>query len=212
MISAAVITRKEAQAAGLLLYFTGKPCNLGMVAERDVKEKKCQCDAHRAARAGSARRRYLEQRPERIAKARDYAQQNAERVAAKRREHYAQHRDEYKARAADWNAANSERRKQVAREWAARNPATVGANTRMRLARLSAASKWFGEFDRFVMQEAFALAKLRKAATGIKWEVDHVVPIAGRGVCGLHIGRNIQVIPMTANRRKSNSHAVALRA
>lgn len=63
---------------------------------------------------------------------------------------------------------------------------------------------WFGELDEFAISEAHALAALRNAATGERWEVDHVYPIAGRRVCGLHVAGNIQVVPLAYNRRKSN--------
>jgi hypothetical protein len=175
-----LISRKEARAAGVAAYFTGKPCNLGLIAERDVKEKKCQCAAHKAARKAAMRQRYLKNR---------------------------QHRIE---RAAHWAKANPEKRKSAARKWAGENGSSAKANTHKRRARkLNATPAWFGEFDELVMQAAHELTAIREAATGIKWEVDHVVPLAGKKVCGLHVAGNIQVIPMAANRRKSNSHSVA---
>ena len=59
-----------------------------------------------------------------------------------------------------------------------------------------------------VVVEAHDLAKQRELETGIKWEVDHIIPLAGRKVSGLHVASNIQVIPMTLNRKKSNRYAV----
>lgn len=38
------------------------------------------------------------------------------------------------------------------------------------------------------------------------YEVDHVVPIAGRYVCGLHTLENLQYLTITENRRKSNKY------
>jgi hypothetical protein len=42
------------------------------------------------------------------------------------------------------------------------------------------------------------------AATGIEHEVDHIVPLVNRHVCGLHVRANLRVIPRSENRRKSN--------
>jgi hypothetical protein len=72
--------------------------------------------------------------------------------------------------------------------------------------------KWFGEFDSFVLKEAFHLAVLRNNATKIKWHVDHIEPLSGKVVSGLHVAQNIQVIPAAfnmyvKNRRKPPSIA-----
>lgn len=205
-----IISRKEAKAAGLSRYFTGEPCGHGFIAERETKTKKCVCESHKAMRAANANKRYLADRDSRLAKAKKYAEDNAEQVKLARRDHYIRNREAIKQNAAGWAESNRESRRKIAREWAKRNRDIVSANNRKRQARKqNATPAWFGEFDDFVMKEAYDLAKRREAATGIKWEVDHIVPLAGRKVCGLHVGGNIQVIPMAENRKKSNRHVVA---
>jgi len=65
---------------------------------------------------------------------------------------------------------------------------------------------WFSEFDELVMKEAHHLAKLRKEVTGIKWDVDHIIPLCGKKVSGLHVYNNIQVIPNSINVQKHNKY------
>jgi len=63
---------------------------------------------------------------------------------------------------------------------------------------------WFGEFDRFVIQQAADLCRARLESTGTPWHVDHCYPIQGATVSGLHVGLNIQVIPAAVNLSKGS--------
>ena len=41
------------------------------------------------------------------------------------------------------------------------------------------------------------------------YEVDHVIPLAGELVCGLHVVENLQYLTPTANRSKGNRFEMA---
>lgn len=70
--------------------------------------------------------------------------------------------------------------------------------------KIKAFPKWDNELTLFVLKEAYSLAKQRKTLTGISWDVDHIVPLRGKDVCGLHVWNNLQVIPSILNRVKGN--------
>lgn len=42
------------------------------------------------------------------------------------------------------------------------------------------------------------------------YEVDHIVPVKGEAVCGLHVLSNLQVIPRAQNRSKGNKFCPAV--
>jgi hypothetical protein len=62
--------------------------------------------------------------------------------------------------------------------------------------------------DREAIQAIYAEAKARSKATGQTWHVDHIIPLAGKNVCGLHVAANLQIILGRDNLRKSNKYEV----
>lgn len=64
------------------------------------------------------------------------------------------------------------------------------------------------ELTCLVVSEAHRLRQLRKKLIGFEWHVDHIVPLKGKNVSGLHIWSNLAVIPKGDNLRKGNSHSV----
>lgn len=70
--------------------------------------------------------------------------------------------------------------------------------------RLNRYASWDVEFTNFVTEEAHHVRGMRDTLTNIKWEVDHVIPLCGKIVSGLHVWNNLQVIPLQHNRSKGN--------
>lgn len=72
-------------------------------------------------------------------------------------------------------------------------------------AKVSASPRWLSVEQKMQIAEIYAACALRTAETGVKHEVDHIIPLRNKSVCGLHVPWNLQVIPAHKNRSKSNS-------
>lgn len=81
---------------------------------------------------------------------------------------------------------------------------TLSRATRAKQAR----AKWDSDFTEFVTKEAHHLRRLRNKVTGFDWHVDHIVPLKGKEVSGLHVWYNLQVIPKLLNLRKGNKNSL----
>jgi hypothetical protein len=120
-----------------------------------------------------------------------------------------------------WHKRNKDRHSEINRKWyennkeqhLANSKAWYEANKHRKLETTTAREKrcvlatpiWA---DRELIKELYALAKKLTEQTGIPHEVDHVIPLQGRNVSGLHVETNLQVITATENRRKSNKYNV----
>ena len=74
-----------------------------------------------------------------------------------------------------------------------------------RAAKFKAIPSWVGPEEEFLIEEAYSLAKLRTKMFGFLWSVDHIFPLQGKEVCGLHVPLNLRVIPAKENSSKGNS-------
>lgn len=72
-------------------------------------------------------------------------------------------------------------------------------NARRRASKLTATPIW-ANLDK--IKEVYKLREKISKETGILHHVDHVIPLGGKTVCGLHVEYNLQVIPARDNLSK----------
>lgn len=133
---------------------------------------------------------------------REYRAKNAESIKAKRKESNAKRVLEIRDRRRELYRANPSEQAARSRKYDAKHPEIKTISTAKRRAtKLNATPKWA---NKFFIQEAYRMSRLRTKMLGIKHEVDHKVPLQHPLVCGLHVEQNLQVIPMVHNRSKGN--------
>ncbi len=123
----------------------------------------------------------------------------------KQREYSKKWRDKNPQYMKDYRKAHKEELAFYNSTWAKDNAGKRAAtSSRYHASKLQAIPKWTTEDDLWLIEECYTLAKLRSDLTGIKWHVDHIIPLQGIDVCGLHTILNLRVIPATENLSKKN--------
>lgn len=103
----------------------------------------------------------------------------------KQKKYYANNKEERKAYQKAWNEQNSEyhhTRKAIRRAMCRKWPLT--------------------EEQLEYIRGLYRLAKTYRMITGEPWEVDHIIPLNGKTVCGLHVPWNLEVVPKVYNQKK----------
>jgi len=150
----------------------------------------------------------------------DWYRKNKERHNARGRLWYSQNKESRSKTIALWLAINRERKYQIAARWARRNPEKrkdierrwrqanphVVREMAMRryAAKGSATPKWLTAEHKKQILEIYQTACLLSAFTGELHHVDHIVPLRGKDVCGLHVPWNLQILTALENLKKGN--------
>lgn len=198
--------RYIAQQSGEKYYSSGTPCKRGHTGLRHTATGSCiEC------RRENEYLRYHANPKVTREKIRRKYHANAVEMRKKRREFYRANavslREEAKVRSREWRRANPNHdgAKQAKKRWKLHNTHKVLAYTvARRLAKVNRTPAWLTPDDFWLIEQAYELAALRTKMFGFQWHVDHIVPLQGKLVSGLHTPSNLQVIPGIENVSKAN--------
>lgn len=180
----------------------GKKCKRGNVAERD-KFGHCLCPLCKS-------HHYKTQinNPNRKEYVKIWRKKNKDKVASYTKK---------------WNEENKEQRREIVNNWKKKNPEKVkkywakaskkwsqnnkgrknASDMKRKAAKIQRTPKWADlEKIKLFYIEAHRLT----IETGIPYEVDHIIPLQGENVSGLHVHNNLQIILRSKNRSKKNKY------
>jgi len=143
---------------------------------------------------------------------------------AKKKEWYDSNADYARQVAKDWHYANYEKVKDVKAEkikdWRKNNPdkckeyqkkcyennkeKSFANSAKYRAKKRNAVPSWLDKEMQEQIECLFKIAKELTNKTGIPHEVDHIIPLQGESVSGLHVPWNLQVLSRFDNRSKKN--------
>lgn len=121
---------------------------------------------------------------------------------AKRKAYYVNNGDVLCAGRRIQRAADPEKFRARRRQHYANNKAAYVANAAKRRAdELNATPAWV---DLMAIRRVYEQCRIVTLVTGIEHEVDHIIPIRNKKVCGLHVHWNLQILMWRDNAVKSN--------
>lgn len=186
----------EAKSQGKTRYFTGVPCPRGHLAERMVSTRGCvKCIAEKKLA-------WREANPEKEnAQKRAWRDANLEKARALNLANQKKHRDSANARNRKYAETHREELRIKNAEWEKANPDKVAERVaRRRFARSMQVPAWADKSAIGIIYRAAEVIRV----SGFDVHVDHVIPLQGKSVRGLHVHNNLQIISAQANRTKSN--------
>lgn len=99
---------------------------------------------------------------------------------------------------------NPDRQKAASLAWDKANPGKANAKSnKRRTAKLQRTPQWLTSFDFLKMECIYQVAAMRTRESGEVWHVDHIVPLQGKNVSGLHVPSNLQIIRAVENLKKN---------
>lgn len=106
----------------------------------------------------------------------------------------------------EWQESNKDKKSANYKKWQQTNKGVVNAYNSKRRADEKAATPVWANLEK--IKSLYNVAHYFDWISGgfVKHHVDHIVPLRGKNVCGLHVENNLQILIDKDNLRKSNKH------
>lgn len=115
----------------------------------------------------------------------------------------------YQVNHSNWQTRNKDYYNTYMREWNKENkdysnPKLKFYAANRRSKQRNAIPSWVDSNHKRKIERIYRLASRLSRVTGEIFEVDHIIPLNNKKVCGLHVWWNLQILPQFENRSKGN--------
>jgi hypothetical protein len=147
------------------------------------------------------REEYQRNKQKYIDRAKKWAENNKDKKEAylQREETRAKSR----ARTKEWSAKNKEKKRESDKKWVSENRAISNSHKAKRRAKEKKATpSWLTDVQIDAIKAIYVEAERLSLETRVPYQVDHIVPLSGKTVSGLHVPWNLRAIPAQENNRR----------
>jgi hypothetical protein len=123
--------------------------------------------------------------------------------------YYLKNKPHHEAKAKAWKLLNPEKVIQIQKKARQTHKAKRRADWKFYNTRkINACPKWLSNDQRKQIEGLYKFAKFLEelSCNSIQYHIDHIVPLRGKDVCGLHVPWNLQILNARDNLSKGNRH------
>lgn len=130
---------------------------------------------------------------------------NREKRKEKRKAYRAKNRDKLKGAEKKWRDENKDKEVAASARYSKKYPEKRAAlRAKRRASERNRTPNWLTKEQLSDIQKLYGESSRLSKLTGVKFNVDHIVPLQGKHVSGLHVPWNLQVLPYYDNIAKGN--------
>lgn len=141
------------------------------------------------------------------AKARAYRAANKKKIAAASAAKYQRDKDKINTFKRAKYAKDPTKMQASNKKWGMNNRGfTTAMSAAYHACKLQRKPEWLNKAQITEIRNFYRRSRAKTLRTGIQHSVDHIVPLQGKRVSGLHVPWNLQIITKSENSQKHNKH------
>ena len=150
-----------------------------------------------------AKARYQDNKEEKKA----YYEANKERIKESQKAYREANKEKRNAQKRAYHERNKEKLLAQQNAYKKANKDKVYASiAKRRASKLNRTPSWLTKEDLAKIEDVYRMARRRSEVEGIQYHVDHIIPLQGKNISGLHVPNNLQILRARDNISKGNRY------